>query len=164
MKFDKRVVNYINDTIHVVDVLERERGDNIPPCDHSVSCISHSDKNPSLRVYAEPGRHSFCFTCGKTYTPYSMLRILTGFDFSDLVSYLQENYGLTIPGDLGSDESDTRDNKEIAMRIRCIKKYMNVRLLNLLQRALYVDSKNGGFANVEKLYDRVIALKESNQI
>lgn len=164
MKYDERILNFINNKYHVAEILERERGDSIPDHDHSVSCVLHSDKDPSLRVYAEMGRHSYCFSCGKTLTPYGILKAITGFSWNEIIDYLEQEYSLVIPANLDSNESDIQANAIVAQRIRYIKKYMNRKLLNLTQRALYVDSKSGGSKSIEKLYDKVISIKEADCI
>lgn len=164
MKFDKRIVDYINSQFHVADILSTERGDDIPDTDFSVSCVAHSDKDPSMRVYSAPGRHAYCFSCGETYTPYRILKIITGFDFTEIVEYLEQNYDMVLPDSLDGEEKDIHSNKEVAQRIRFLKKYNNPKLLNLIQRSLYVDSKSGGTEQIKKLYNRVMEVKESGQI
>lgn len=159
-----QVIDHLNNTIHVADVIERERGDDLKAYDQNIPCIGHSDVKPSLRVYAELGRQSHCFSCNKNFTPYSVVKLLHGFTFSDIIKHFEENYNYVVPTDFTEDTSDIYNNKEVAERIRYLKKYTNKKVLNLTSKSLYIDSKLGGFTQIDKLYQKIMTIKESNFI
>lgn len=164
MKYDPRIITSINETFSVIDILSRERGDQIPAYDTNVSCVAHSDKHPSMRIYHGEGRHAFCFSCGKTYTPYSILKHLLNENFFGIVEHLQNYYGYTIPESLEGESFNDKLNIETATRITYLKKYMNPKLLDLVQKAVYADSREGQPNMISSLYEKVISIKEPDCI
>ncbi len=159
-----QIINHLNNTIHVADVLERERGDEIYGYDKNISCIDHPDTKPSLRVYSELGRQSYCFSCGEVFTPYRVVQTLHGFSFPDIIKHFEENYNYVVPEDLTEDTSDISKNEEVAKIITYLKKWSTPTVLNLTSKSLYIDSKLGGVQQLSKLYDKIVSIKESDFI
>jgi hypothetical protein len=58
-------------------------------------CLFHDDRSPSLHVYREPGRGSYCFGCGRGGSIYDLAALLSGLeargqDFVELRRELEE--------------------------------------------------------------------------
>jgi hypothetical protein len=164
MKFDERILNHFNEIMYAPEILEAERNERIGGSDYNISCVAHSDAMPSMRVYIEPGRHCYCFSCGKTYTPYSILKHLTGFNWTEIIEYAQQNYGYVIPADLSLYEDKPLPNNHIASCIRALRKYSSINVLDMVNYSLCIDAKEGNARRIEALRDKVYAIKEQDQI
>ncbi len=164
MKFDERIINHFNSVMYAPEILEIERGERIGASDYNISCVAHSDKEPSMRVYLEPGRHCYCFSCGKTYTPYTIFKHLTGFSYTEIIEYAMENYGYKIPEDLTAYADKPLPNDSIAKSIRYLRQYSSRNVLDYLNHALCLDAKAGSDHSVTALKQKIQSIKEKDQI
>lgn len=155
-----KIIQVINRTISVRDILERERMEVCPLGIFSTSCVAHEDLKPSLRVYEE-GEHSYCFSCGKSYTPYLIIKHLTGLRFPEIVDRCIDIYGFKIPPDLETDEESHSLDKLIAAKISLMKDFASPKLLHLVNVAVSADSKEGSATNTKTLCSKVQALSKS---
>lgn len=143
MKYDKRIIQLINDTFYVPEILERERGDTIHGYDANHSCVAHMDVKPSMRVFVGKGKHAYCYTCGKTYTPYLILKLIKGFNYFQTVQYFIDHYGFKIPEVL-KDDINGLDNKKVAENVMAIKRIRSdKKALTMLSKTLYLDFRKG---------------------
>jgi len=164
MKFSEALITDINNKIYLPDILEQERGEIIPGYDFNTNCVAHKDDSPSMRVYLEKGRGAYCFSCGRSFTPYSTLKYLTGLKYTDLVERLQLNYKYTIPDDLTEDREYSIQHKEMSNKINYIRHYLNPKTLEMLNKAITVDFKNGNSKQLNKLYDIILNKYEKDVI
>lgn len=152
MKYDGRLIGALNESLYFPEVLQEERGDRIGSSDYNVKCIYHTDSDPSMRVYKGEGRHAYCFTCGKTYTPYHALKYLLGLNFFEIMEYAQTNYGFVVPHDLSSFEAASLPNKEMANIIKELRKVSNPKILTATGKAIAIDSKAGNADALNHIY------------
>lgn len=150
--------------MYAPEILEAERGERIAGSDYNIGCVAHSDREPSMRVYVEPGRHTYCFSCGKTYTPYMILKHLTGFTYTEIIEYAMQHYGYEIPEDLTPYEEKSLPNDAIASHIKYLRQYSSKNVLDLINYSLCLDAKAGAAQSITALRQKVQSIKESDQI
>lgn len=155
MKFDLRLISALNDSLHFPDILGEERGDYIPPTDFNTECIYHADSDPSMRVYQGKGKHAYCFTCGKAYTPYHALKYLTGLNFFEIFEYAVDNYGFKIPEDLSAFDEVKLPNKEMAEIIRDLRGVANPKIMAFTNMAIAIDSKQGTSDALQHIHSKL---------
>jgi DNA primase len=158
------VIDDINKKMYIPDILAQERGDKIPAYDFNTSCVAHTDNSPSMRVYIEPHRGCYCFSCGKSFTPYKVMQHLTGLSARDIIQRFVDNYGYVIPSEFSADNSFKIDNHRVATRIKQIRKYLNPKTITILNQSLTADFKNGNTKYLDRLYDMIIAKFEADHI
>lgn len=98
----------MSDILTINDVLEREVGVSTSEVGYTISCPSrgHRDTNPSCRVYptSDDGVGSlYCFGCGFSANPISLLKEIKGFEnYYEVFRYIESNYGITSSGTFSS--------------------------------------------------------------
>lgn len=164
MKYNLQIINDINRKVYIPDILATERNELIPHYDFNTHCVAHKDESPSLRVYLEHGRGCYCFSCGHSFTPYKVMKLLTGLSYSEIIQKFVDNYGYTVPTDFKDDKDYSIDHKYMAMQINQIKPYLNKKTMDLLNKSISADFKNGNHRYINKLHEAIISKFEGDYI
>ena len=158
------VIDDINKKMYIPDILAQERGDKIPAYDFNTSCVAHTDNSPSMRVYIEPHRGCYCFSCGKSFTPYKVMQRLTGLPVRDIIQRFVDNYGYVIPSEFSTDNSFKIDNSAVARKIKQMRPFLNSKSISLLNQSLTADFKNGNTKYLDRLYEMILAKYSSDHL
>ena len=158
------IIKDINNKMYIPDILARERNEPIPSYDFNTHCVAHKDDSPSMRVYIEKGRGCYCFSCGKSYSPYSVMKLLTGLSPQEVIQRFVDNYGYKIPQDLKADLDYKIKNTLLSKQVNQIKPYLNQKTLTLLNKAITSDFANGNNNYTTKLYEMIINKYNPNQL
>lgn len=84
--------------VTLLDYLNKVLGLNIAQASlpKNISCPTHKDNKPSMRLYAPAQNQGYCFSCGKSYNAISIHQALTNASVSETIEYLQKTFGFVI--------------------------------------------------------------------
>lgn len=157
-----KVINAVNSQIDMPDLIEFEFGIKaIEGAEYSISCPLHSDKEPSHRVYPN-FRGSYCYSCGKSYTPYSLVKSYYGFDFRETIKHLMDNYKV----DLGKvvEASYELDGTVVADILNTLQQFKTVKLTFQISKAINKSFSTGDVRYLNLLQNKVFELYKVNEI
>jgi len=145
------VINHINETIPIEDVLEKECDIEVKSFPTQIFCPFHDDiEEPSARVYGGK-KGMYCFGCGRTYLPFDFRRF-QNMGVGEAINYFKEMYNVNIPEN--SDElvdGSYKLNKQISHQIGLFRSKggeVSIKALKSLERGLLssyrMDRVSGG--------------------
>lgn len=87
---------YISQQVPLADYLEQHLSYNIYRLPLQISCPLHTDRKPSMRLYAPKEKDGFCFSCGKSYTSFQMHQAIYSLSYKDTVKQLAEMFNIDL--------------------------------------------------------------------
>lgn len=100
----------------------------------NISCPTHIDNKPSMRLYSPKNRDGYCFSCGTSYNSFQMHRKLNDLDYYETVQYFLENFEINLSNTAEKQRENIKTNTKI---IEFSKKAIPlIRTLDLTERAI----------------------------
>lgn len=87
---------YLSQKIPLADYLEHHLNHNVYRLPLQISCPLHTDKKPSMRLYAPKEKDGFCFSCGKSYTSFQMHQSLYDLSYRETMEQLAEMFEIDL--------------------------------------------------------------------
>ena len=85
----------------------------------NISCPLHTDRKPSLRLYAPAHRGGYCFSCGKSYTAITMHQSLRGITAREALQELMDIFSLqSLDTQEQQEQQPQVSNAELATKIK----------------------------------------------
>ena len=84
--------------VTLLDYLNKVLGLNIKQdsLPKNISCPTHKDNKPSLRLYSPAQNQGYCFSCGKAYNAITIHQALTNSSVAEAIDYLQKTFRFAI--------------------------------------------------------------------